>query len=84
MLEYICLPNSLSEKITSAKTFGMNKDNIFDHLPVQLAVSYTDSFASSYIANQQSSTPKPKVHSGPNLQRMRYIAHPLNELVNIE
>ena len=62
MLDYIFLPNSLSEKITSVTTFGMNEDNNFDHLPVQLALNYTDSVASSYIVNEQSSAPKPKVH----------------------
>ena len=40
-LDYIFLPNSLSEKIASAKTFGMHVDNISDHVPVQLAINYT-------------------------------------------
>ena len=35
---------------------------ISDHVPVQLAINYSDSIASSNIVNEQSSTPKPKVH----------------------
>ena len=61
-LDYIFLPNSLSEKIVSAKTFGMYVDNISDHVPVQVAINYTDSITSSNLVNEQSSIPKPKVH----------------------
>ena len=61
-LDYIFLPNSLSEKIISAKTFGMYVDNISDHVPVQVAINYTDSITSSNLVNEQSSIPKPKVH----------------------
>ena len=61
-LDYIFLPNSLSEKIVSAKTFGTYVDNISDHVPVQVAINYTDSITSSNLVNEQSSIPKPKVH----------------------
>ena len=61
-LDYIFLPNSLFEKITSAKTFGMHVDNTSDHVPAQLAINYIDSIASTNIVNKHSSTPKPKVH----------------------
>ena len=43
MLDYIFLPNSLSEKIASVNTFGMHVDNNSDHVPVQLAINYTAS-----------------------------------------
>ena len=46
-LDYIFLPNSLSEKIVSAKIFGVHVDNISDHVSVQLAIHYIDSIASS-------------------------------------
>ena len=49
-LDYIFLPNSLSEKIASAKAFGMHVNNISDHVPVQL--NYTDSIASGKILNE--------------------------------
>ena len=57
-LDYIFLPDSLSEKITSAKTFGMHVDNISDHASVQLAINYTHLTAPSNIVT---STPKPKI-----------------------
>ena len=37
-------------------------DIISAHVPVQLAINYTDSETSSIITNEQSSTPKHKVH----------------------
>ena len=37
-------------------------NNISDHVPVQWAINYTDSIASSNIVNEQSSTPKSKVY----------------------
>ena len=61
-LDHIFLPNSLSEKIVSAKTFDTYVDNISDHVPVQVAINYTDSITSSNLVNVQSSIPKPKVH----------------------
>ena len=41
-LDHIFLLNSLSDKIVSAKTFGMHVDNISDHGPVQMAINYAD------------------------------------------
>ena len=40
----------------------MYVDNISDHVPVQVAINYTDSITSSNLVNEQSSIPKPKVH----------------------
>ena len=50
------------KKIVSAKTFGMYVDNISDHVPVKVAINYTDSITLSNLVNEQSSIPKPKVH----------------------
>ena len=86
-LDYIFLPNSLSAKIASAKTFGMHVDNISDHVPVQLAINYTDSIASSNIVNEQSSTTKPEVHWSKFTKdevNENYTAPLLTELINID
>ena len=40
----------------------MYVDNISGHVPVQVAINYTDSITSSNLVNEQSSMPKPKVH----------------------
>ena len=40
----------------------MYVDNISDHVPVQVAINYTDLITSSNLVNEQSSIPKPKVH----------------------
>ena len=36
-LDYTFLPNSLSEEVALAKVSGMHKDDILDHVPVQLS-----------------------------------------------
>ena len=85
-LDYIFLPNSSSEKIVSAKAFGMHVDDISDHVPVQLAINYTDSIASSSIVNEQLSTPKPKVHWSKFMKdeiNENYTAPLLTKLINI-
>ena len=37
-------------------------EKISDHIPVQVAINYTDSITSSNLVNEQSSIPKPEVH----------------------
>ena len=65
----------------------MHVDNISDHVPVQLAINYTDSIASSNIVNEQSSAPKPKVHWSKFTKdeiNENYTAPLLTKLVNID
>ena len=56
LITYFCLTFCLKNRF--------NKNYLYarDHVPVQLAINYTDSIASSNIVNEQSSTPKPKVN----------------------
>ena len=37
-------------------------DNVSDHVPVQVAINYTDSVTLSNLVNERSSIPTPKVH----------------------
>ena len=62
-------------------------DNISDHVPVQLAINYTDSITSSNIINEQSSILKPKVHWSKFTKdeiNENYTASLLTELINID
>ena len=65
----------------------MHVDNISDHIPVQFAISYTDSITSSNIVNEQSSTPKPKIHWSKFTKdeiNENYTVTLLAELINID
>ena len=41
-VDYILLPNCLSDKIMSVKTFDPHVDNTSDHLPIEVCLSYPD------------------------------------------
>ena len=41
-IDYILLPNCLSDNIVSAKTFDLHADNTSDHLPIEVCLSYPD------------------------------------------
>ena len=80
------LRGSLSEKSLQQKKIGMHIDSISDHVPVELARNYADSIASSNIVNEQSSSPKPKVHWSKFTKdeiNENYTAPLLTELMNI-
>ena len=61
-INYILLPNCLSDNTVSAKTFDPHVDNTSDHLPIEVCVSYPDKpVNNSSEDNIDISESKPKV-----------------------
>ena len=41
-IDYVSIPNCLINLIVRAKTFESNSDNLSDHMPIEVAIKYTD------------------------------------------
>ena len=41
-IDYVSIPNCLINLIVRAKTFESNYDNLSDHMPIEVAIKYTD------------------------------------------
>ena len=74
-IDYIFVPNSLLNKVITAKTFEMLPDNTSDHVPVQLYLDY--SWSSEAIKNLPEQTQRfrfqNKKYTGPILHGKRSL-----------
>ena len=64
-INYIFVPNSLVNKVITAKTFEMLPDNTSDHVPVQLYLNYSRSLETiKKLPQQMAEIPvsKQKIH----------------------
>ena len=89
-IDYIFVPNSLPNKITTAKTFEMLPDNTSDHVPVQLYLNYSRSLETIKNLPQQMAeiqVSKQKIHWSNFAQEeiiMMYTTPLISELENLD
>ena len=67
-IDYILLPNCLSDSIVSCKTFEHVKDNTSDHLPITLEINYSLNYNTALFSENSSGTSLKIKYDGQNLR----------------
>ena len=54
-IDYVFIPNCLINLIVRVKTFESNYDNLSDHMPIEVAIKYTEMFHKQGVSSEEQS-----------------------------